>query len=135
MEDRFETERQEAISAGKKALHKLRSALNELESARSWGIFDLLGGGLISSLVKHRRMDTAQQYLSEAKRSLQRFEKELQDLEAVESINLETQDFLGFADVLFDGLLSVAAMQWRINDARASLQQTIDRVEDILRKL
>ncbi len=135
MEGNYEIERQEAIDAGKKALHNLRRALSDLEGARSWGVYDIIGGGLISSLVKHNRMDTARQHISEAKRSLHLFEKELRDLENLESINLDTQDFLGFADVIFDGILADVAMQRRINDARVSLLQTINRVEDILRNL
>ncbi len=128
-------ERQEAIFAGRQALRSLHEAQDCLDSARNWGVFDLLGGGLLSSLVKHSRMDKAQQCINEAKSSLYRFERELRDLDRFESINLDTRDLLGFADVLFDGLLADALMQRRINEARNALEQTIRRVEEILRNL
>ena len=65
-------EKQEAIVAGQQALRSLRQAQDCLSSARNWGIYDLLGGGLLSSLVKHSRMDKAQQCINEAKSSLYR---------------------------------------------------------------
>lgn len=131
----YEKERQEAIAAGKEALADLREAMNCLDSARNWGIYDIIGGGFISSLIKHSRMDKAQQYISNAKNSLRHFEEELRDLDNLDNINLDTQDFWGFADLIFDGILADAAMQSRINDARADLSRAIQQVEGILRKL
>lgn len=131
----YEKERQEAIAAGKEALADLREAMNCLDSARNWGIYDIVGGGLISSLIKHSRMDKAQQYITNAKNSLRHFEEELRDLDNLDNINLDTQDFWGFADLIFDGILADAAMQSRINDARADLSRAIQQVESILRKL
>ena len=37
----------EAIRAGEQALDSLREAKNQLNSARNWGIYDMIGGGLI----------------------------------------------------------------------------------------
>ena len=131
----YEKERQEAIAAGERALDSLEKAQNCLESARGWGIYDILGGGLFSSLIKHGKMNKAEEYLSEAKYDLSRFEKELRDLNDFENINLDTQDFLGIADIIFDGLIADFAMQSRINDARAAVSRAIHRVEGILNRL
>ena len=130
-----EKERQEALSAGRAALASLKRAQERLESAKSWGIYDLVGGGLISSLIKHNRMDEAQEYIAEARRNLGRFEDELRDLNNFRNINLDTRDFLGYADVIFDGLIADAIMQSRINDARAEISRAIQRVESILKKI
>ena len=46
----------EAIASGEHALISLREAQNKLNSARNWGIFDMLGGGLITDLIKHSKM-------------------------------------------------------------------------------
>ena len=131
----YEQERREAIAAGNRALDSLREAYRELDSARGWGIYDIIGGGLFSSLIKHSKMDAAQECLQAAKSDLQRFETELQDLNQFEDINLDTRDFLGFADLLFDGLLADVMMQSRINEARRKIDTAISRVEDILRRL
>ncbi|MBR6425528.1 MAG: hypothetical protein IKS29_06205 [Oscillospiraceae bacterium] len=132
-----EKERQEAIAAGRQALSSLRQAKECLASARSWGVYDIVAGGLISSLVKHSRMEQAQQDITEARRTLRRFEKELRDTDAFAGIDihLETQDFLGVADVLFDGILADAAMQSRIHAAQQELDRAIQQVEQILRQL
>ncbi len=85
----YEKERQEAIAAGERALDSLREAYMKLDSARGWGVYDILGGGLISSLIKHGKMDKAQDCLQDAKRDLKRFEIEFQDLNNFENINLD----------------------------------------------
>lgn len=131
----YEKERQEAITAGERALDSLEKAQSCLDSARGWGIYDILGGGLLSSLIKHGRMNKAEEYLSEAKYDLRQFEKELRDLDEFESINLNTQDFLGIADLIFDGLIADVAMQSRINEARVAVNHAIHRVEGILNRL
>ena len=66
----FYKETQEAISAGERALSSLRNAQNELSSAKNWGLFDMLGGGFVSTLVKHGKMDNAKRYMEQAKYDL-----------------------------------------------------------------
>ncbi len=135
MEMDYEKERQEAIAAGQKALSSLRQARDYLDKARCWGIVDILGGGLFSTLIKHNRMDQAHQYIADAKASLSAFERELADLNEFENIDLDTQDFWGFADLLFDGLITDVAMQNRIKDAGDAVERAIRKVQDILEKL
>ena len=49
----------EAIQAGERALTCLGRAQERLNSARNWGILDLFGGGFITDMVKHSRMNAA----------------------------------------------------------------------------
>ena len=49
----LDRELEEAIRASEAALEKLEKAKASLESASGWGIFDIIGGGFISSAVKH----------------------------------------------------------------------------------
>ena len=39
----------------------------KLNSASNWGIFDMFGGGLFSAIMKHSKMDDAQQLMEAAK--------------------------------------------------------------------
>lgn len=128
-------ERREAIEAGERAKISLQNALNELNSAGDWGIFDLLGGGMISSLIKHSKMDKAAEYIEEAKRNLRAFSRELADMEEYANIDVSTGDFWGFADWFFDGFLSDWMIQKRIREAQSQVQQAIDKVNSILYKL
>lgn len=52
-------ELQEAIAAGDAVLKELAQVIASLKSASNWGVWDLLGGGLLAGLVKHSRLDDA----------------------------------------------------------------------------
>jgi len=68
---------QEAVQAGERVLQTLYAARDKLGSARNWGIFDMLGGGFISDLVKHSKMNDASALMEQAKSDIQRFQREL----------------------------------------------------------
>ena len=74
-------EMQEAVQAGERALQSLYAARDKLGSARNWGIFDMLGGGFISDLVKHSKMNDASALMEQAKSDIQRFQRELRDVQ------------------------------------------------------
>ena len=131
----FEREKYEAIQAGERALASLRQAENELHSAKNWGVVDLFGGGLLTNIVKHSKMGNASQCLEQAKRDLQGFSRELEDVNISQMLNINTMDFLSFADFFFDGLVADWLMQDRINDARRQVESAIFKVEDILKQL
>lgn len=135
MEYNYEKERQEAIDAGNHALYSLRAAQDQLNSAKNWGIVDLLGGGLITSLVKRSKMDDAQRNMEQAKRDLQTFSKELRDVSQYISLDFNNEVFLRFADYFFDGVVADWLVQDRINNARQQVDEAIRRVEQILRQL
>ncbi len=58
----YEKERLEAVSAGQRALDSLNLAKNELNSAKNWGIVDLIGGGFslhyasVPRWIRHNRI-------------------------------------------------------------------------------
>ena len=61
----IEKEKREAIEAGQRALHSLRAAQDNLSSARNWGLWDMFGGGTITSLIKSSKMDRAKQNMEQ----------------------------------------------------------------------
>ena len=128
-------ERQEAIRAGMRAKSSLTNALNVLNSARGWGIYDILGGGAISTFIKHSKMDDASDYLEEARRDLQSFKNELNDIRGLDGINLSTSDVWGVSDWLFDSFLTDWIVQGRINEAREQIRHAIEQVDSILANL
>lgn len=131
----YSREREEAIQAGQRARYSLKNALDALNSARGWGIYDMFGGGFIAGMIKHSKMNKASNYIEQAKIDLRNFSRELGDVREYTDVNLSTGDFWGFADWFFDGLLSDWVMQDRINDARNQVQQAIYRVDSILSRL
>ena len=128
----MDKEIREARAAGIRALNSLRQAQKHLDSARSWGIFDMLGGGMISSLVKHSKMDDARRCVEQAQHDLRAFCRELED---VDLPDVRIDDLLTFADFFFDGFLADFLVQRRINEARAQIEQVCRQVEDVLYRL
>ncbi len=131
----LDKERREAIQAGERALDSLYSAQRELNSARGWGIWDILGGGFISGLIKHSKMNNAAEYMEQAKENLRSFSEELRDVSRIIQFDFNTSDFLSFADFFFDGFIADWLVQDRINNARYQVGEAIERVQAILEKL
>ena len=125
----------EAIDAGERALRSLYVAQEKLKSARGWGIFDMLGGGLITDLVKHSKIEAASQSMEEAKYLLQRFRKELSDVNGNFNLQLNVGGFLSFADFFFDGLVADYLVQSKIAEARSQVDDAIIKVNRILNEL
>lgn len=121
----------EAIAAADDALFYLRKAQECLGSAGSWGIVDMLGGGFLTTMIKHSRINKAQVELENARDALHRFSRELSDLSFDEEIKMEIGDFLLFADYFFDGLIADWMAQSRIQEARGQVSSAIDRVSAI----
>lgn len=128
-------ELQEAINAGNRALRSLYAAKEKLSSARNWGIFDMLGGGLISDLVKHSKMNDAASLMEDAKHDLAIFQKELGDIHSTPNLQMEIGNFLNFADYFFDGLVADYLVQSKISEARDQVNDAISLVEQILKNL
>ena len=132
--DRYQ-EIREAIEAADVALAHLKSAQRYLDSAGSWGVWDLLGGGFFSTLVKHDKMEEAQRQLGLAKTAVKRLSRELRDVQQAVDIPLETGDFIHFADLFFDGFLSDWLVQSRIREAERQVEDAIRQITAIRRDL
>ncbi len=135
MNELMKKETLEAVNAGKQALQSLYAAREKLGSARNWGIYDMLGGGLISTMIKHSKMEDASGLMEQAKRDLHIFQRELRDIQVSFDLRMEISSFLSFADFFFDGLVADYLVQSRIAEAREQVQDAIDYVEPILELL
>ena len=117
-------ETEEAIGAGQEAHRQAQQVLDSLRSARGWGIYDLLGGGMLSGLMKHSRMDRAQQQLESLRQALERFNRELKDMQVQCSASAELSAFWRIADLAWDGLISDWTVLSKISTAKARVEQT-----------
>ena len=130
-----EKEVREALAAGQEALDYLNRARESLNSAGNWGLLDLFGGGLLSTFVKHSKMNDAEGLIQQARSALQRFQRELMDVDNVAEFHIETGDFLSFADYFFDGFIADWLGQSRISDAKRQVDNGIRRVKYIMDQL
>ncbi len=95
----------------------------------------MFGGGFISTMAKHSKMDRAKQNMEQARYDLRNFSRELNDVNIACHLDIETGDFLSFADWFFDGFVVDWMVQDRINQASRQVAEAIRRVEGILRQL
>ena len=128
-------EMKEAMDAGERALSSLRNAQEKLNSAGNWGLFDMFGGGLFSTIMKRSKMDDAQQLMEVAKTDLKRFQRELKDVNIPLDLRMEVGSFLSFADFFFDGFVADYLVQSKISEAKEQVSDAIIRVEQILNEL
>ncbi|MCI8692478.1 MAG: hypothetical protein HFH91_07000 [Lachnospiraceae bacterium] len=125
----------EAVLAGREALARLNEARSLLDSAGNWGIVDILGGGLLTTMIKRSKMKDADSVMQEARHALKRFQKELMDVENIPEFHIEMGDFLAFADYFFDGIIADVMVQSRISDAKRQVDNAIRKVEYIMNQL
>ncbi len=130
-----EQELWEAIAAGTEALRTTADILQCIESAKDWATFDLLGGGLLADLAKHDKLDEAQKDVEQLQVQLQRFNKELSDVEIRANLQLTIEKMLKFADVFFDGIFADAAVLDHIKQSHSQVEHTREQILTILRSL
>jgi len=142
-------ELEEAQEAAQKGLRALDDLIGSLLSAANWGTWDMLGGGMLSTAVKHSKIDNARSQAIKAQRYLERLSRELADVKIQAHLKIDIGGLTTFADYFIDGLIVDWVVQSRINDAkkrandlrkrvasierslRAELQKTVDRVREI----
>ena len=119
----------EAITAGEHALDSLRAAMERLDSARAWGVCDILGGGFVSGRIKYRKIDDANEWVRLANNDLRTFAKELRDVPGAGAY-IQTGDLVSMTDMFCDNIASDLTVQSRIRSAMAQIDSIIERVQD-----
>ena len=76
-------------------------------------------------------MDDAQEELAQARDAMRSFAAELRDVNEAVDIHIEMDDFLGFADYFFDGLIADWMMQSRIDKAKEQVAEAIAKVRRV----
>ena len=127
--------KREAIEVGFKTLDRLQAAKNNLNSAKNWGLVDMFGGGFLSTMLQNSKMDQAKQNMEQDKYDLQNFSRELNDVNMACNLNINTNDFLAFADYLLDGFVIDWMVRNRINKAKQQVREEIRRTENIIDQL
>lgn len=125
----------EARGAAREARRDLERMLAALDSASSWGTWDLVGGGLIATSIKHGKLDDARAAAAGAQHALRKLTRELQDVSWEREITIDVGGFATFADYFFDGLISDWIVQSRINTSRQRAGDVKRDVEMVLSEL
>lgn len=127
-------ELEEAIDTGQQATQALAEVEKSLSSAQSWGIVDLLGGGLITTAIKHSHIGSAHGQINQAQQLLRNFQTELADVQKTNSsINIGLLSTM--ADFLLDGLLFDWIVQSQINNAQDRTRQLQQKIRSTIEEL
>ena len=76
----------------------LDEAETQFSSARNWGFLDMLGGGLLTDLIKHSKINNAASCMNEINSLLRDLERELKDVKFPTDYSMNTMGFATFAD-------------------------------------
>lgn len=128
----------EAKTVTNQVLDLLNDVEKQLKSAKNWGIFDLLGGGFLSSVIKHGKIDKAESLLKMVHKELVRLQKELGDINLSIDSSIKISDFDRFLDIVFDNVISDWMTQSKVNDSLnevARVKVEINRVLESLSRI
>lgn len=125
----------EAVAAGRRALESLEEAADALDSATNWGLFDLVAGGLMTSVFKHWRINDAREALERARADLRVFTRELSDVSAIDELRVNVGGLASVLDVLLDNPFVDLYVQKKIQDADESVQAAIAATRTVLARL
>ena len=136
-ENVWRKEVQEAIVAGQKALAALNDVEGSLKTAQGMGIWDMFGGGFISGMLKHSNLDKANAKMEIAKRALERFSKEVRDVNLTYNCNVPItfDGFTKFFDYFCDGILVDALVQMRMAESAKEISRIKTEVQNTLNYL
>lgn len=125
----------EAIYSGERAVSALNEMREHLKSARDWGVWDVLGGGIFVDMAKHSAIDKANEVSHKVQNLLKSFQKELSDVNEFTDIKVNISGFASFADFFFDGFFVDWFVQSKINNSLDSVNGAISKINPILKNL
>ncbi len=125
----------EAIYAGQRAASALNEMREHLKSAQNWGVWDVLGGGMLVDMAKHSAIDEANEVSHKVQHLLKSFQKELSDVGEFTDIKVNISGFTTFADFFFDGFFVDWFVQSKIKNSLDGVDGAISRINPILRDL
>ena len=123
-------DRNRTLDTIRRARRCLEKAQEELDSAGRWGVFDMLGGRMLSGLIKHGRIDEARRWIDEARPLLRRLRET--DWDDIYEPGTGPSEMATLADFLFDGLFADLFVQSRIRQLQDEIRETLrqlDRLE------
>ena len=130
-----EQELEEAIASGTTVLRIASDVLSSLRNMESISYLGRLGSNVLTDMAKHETMDEAQKNVEQLQINLQRFNKELSDVELRENLQVSIDKMLRFSDLFFENLLAETAVPEKLRQARSQVDQALDLILGILRQL
>lgn len=125
----------EAIYAVNGANDTIKKVKKSLNAASTWGTFDILGGGIVSTMAKRSHMQDTQNLIQELSKKLKIVNQELDDIKLNINTDLKVEGFLGMADYFLDNIFVDLAVQSKIEQARNNIDDVSNKINNLLEKL
>ena len=123
-----ELKKQEALSKIDEILSLTNEAKSKFKSARNWGVFDILVGGVVADLFKHFNLNSAKSIMERISYNLEQLRSILGTIVIPDDYRMKMNGFITFADFVFDDIFFSTWMTFKII---SSIQQ----VEELENKL
>lgn len=124
-----EKELDEAIQAGDNVLDGIDRVLEKLDSADSMATWDLFTDSFLIDMAKYNKINQAEKELTYLERMLDRYKKELKDVELQTALAYEELGQMSRAfDIFFDNIFS----DWSTKD---TIQRNIFMLKDMLNEV
>ncbi|MCK8058383.1 MULTISPECIES: hypothetical protein [unclassified Fusibacter] len=128
------TEYAEAIMATSQVQRQASLVLEVLSKAKDWSTYDMIGGGMIATMMKRERMDDAKHKIDQLNYLIGTMTKELKDigLHTVSGIDFKS---LSVADYFFDGIFVDLSVHHQIKDAMEKMDRLQNSTNQALAQL
>lgn len=125
----LQREANEAQQAGNRVMDQIAKIEHSLQSASNWGMVDMFSDSFISDMAKYGKMDEAQRQLQELKVLLDRYARELKDLNLHLNISADLGSGMRMADFFFDSIFTDSMALNRIDNIKRQVSQIRYQVE------
>lgn len=119
-----------------KSIDMIDDSLKILSSAKTWGIFDILGGGFFTSLMKRDKIGKVNDNIRNLRYQLEITQKELGDVDQMIDIEIPNNFTDNFFDIAFDNIFTDILTQSKLNktntkltDLRNYLSRVLDKID------
>ena len=124
-----------ALTLADELIGCLDDAERQLSSARNWGFLDILGGGLITDLIKHSKLQNAKTSMEHVNYLMQQLQQVLGSISIPGDYRMQIGGFSTFADFFFDCGVVDVYMTAKIMNSLSEVRRLKDKCYELKRKL
>ncbi len=125
----------QALNLTDQLIGELEQAERQLSSARNWGFVDILGGGIITDLIKHSKLNNAKASMDRVNYLLQELKRVLGGISMPGDYSMNVGGIATFADFFFDSALVDAYMTAKIMSSLNEVRNLKNRCYELRSRL
>jgi|SRR5690625_1218389 len=123
------------IKSGDVAYIKLKEVSNLLNSARRWGLLDIVKGKYLTTFIKRSKLKKAERVSIDAEKALKEFSYNLTELSEFMDIKIDISTSYVFLDYFLDNPIVDILVQGQINNNRKKIDAALRDVQKDIDRL